>query len=114
MASPLQASIHAWGEKTFGKEVNSDQEGRLRKLWEEMEELVREFGRCQSVTPAGQATMIISPELKDELGDVYLCLLALGAALGVDIEKAGAAKMAKLGSRVYEYYEGKGWVKVGG
>ena len=105
MASPLQAAIVAWGDKTFGKEVNSDPEGRLRKLWEEMEELVRAFG------DTGNGSV---KALEGEVADVYLCLLVLADTLGMDLERIAARKLKELGSRVYEYHPEKGWIKVGG
>jgi NTP pyrophosphatase (non-canonical NTP hydrolase) len=108
MASSLQAAIVKWTTDTFGPESAKNPEVRLRKLWDEMEELVRAWG--DRPNPEGRG----NPEIIDEVGDVYLCLLAFGASLGVDVEAAGAAKMAKLGSRVYEFDPMKGWTRVGG
>jgi len=106
VASPLQAAITAFVRKTWGNS-ELEPEARLRKLWEEMEELVRAWGDRPLPIAA-------SPEIIDEIGDVYLCLLAFGASLGIDVENAGAAKMKALGSRIYAYDELKGWYKVGG
>ena len=105
MASPLQAAIAAWTKNTFGDESANDPEARLRKLSEEVEELIRAWFDKDS-------QYLHTPEIMGELGDVYLCLLALGASLGLDIEKMGNIKMKELGKRVYELTE-KGWVKVG-
>ena len=105
MASPLQAAIYNWGEETFGPE-NRDSELRLRKLWDEMEELVRAYG-----------SDIDNPKwrlnVQDELADVYLCLLVLAQCLGVDLEKLGQIKMAELKARTYEQVDGQ-WTKVKG
>lgn len=112
MASPLQAAISAWTNKTFGEESATNPDIRIRKLWEEMEEMVRAFGQFEQAELAERGKVVA--ELRDEIADVYLCLLAFGESLNIDVEKVGAAKLKELGTRVYEFDPLKGWTKVGG
>ena len=50
----------------------------------------------------GDADAEATPELADELGDVYYCLLSLADELGVDPEAALAASLEKYRGRAEE------------
>ena len=102
MASPLQPAVAAWVEKTFGSEAMAPDK-RWDKLWEEWAELTWTW----EVEPSK------TEELKAELADVYICLLALAESLSLDLEKIAAEKFKALGNQVYEFDPERGWLKVG-
>lgn len=101
MASPLQKAIFQWGTDTFGKGFNELPENRYEKLVEEMLELG--FAWETELEPTA--------EVKAELGDVYLCLMAFAESLGIDLEKAGESKLKDLKARTYAQIDGQ-WQKV--
>lgn len=101
MASPLQKAISQWLSDTFTNGSESDSEARYYKLVDEMLELGFSW----------ETELEATPEVRAELGDVYLCLLAFAESLGLDLEKMGEAKLKDLRGRTYSLIDGK-WEKV--
>lgn len=106
MASRLQERIFNWGKARFG-DANDVPENRIVKLSEEFEELGFAFLDWKNFS-----TPETTAELRDELADCYLCLLALAQSLHMDLEAIGSVKMAELETRTYELVNGK-WEKNG-
>ena len=77
-------------------------EARYFKLVEEMLELGFTW----------ETELQITAEVKDELGDVYLSLLAFAECLGLDLEALGADKLKRLKARTYAQSENGTWEKV--
>jgi NTP pyrophosphatase (non-canonical NTP hydrolase) len=79
---------------------------RLERLLEEVEELGEAY-----VTHSWQSETALHPAVKGELADVYITLLGLASALGVDLDKVARLKLEELGTRTYEEVDGV-WTKV--
>lgn len=106
MAESLQKRISAWGRERFGA-TNDNPQHRMTKFLDEFKELGYAFLDWKNFsTPENTA------ELRSELADCYLCLLALAESLHMDLEAISEAKMQELLTRVYEQDSEGNYVKV--
>lgn len=97
-SSSLQARVYEWAKACFGDAAAQDSTERNHRYLEEALELVQANGCTQSEAHQLVDYVFGRPigETRQEVGGTLLTLAALCAAIGIDMDEAGEAELARV------------------
>lgn len=101
-----QATIFAWTQQAFGQEQAISHAQRALRLLEEAIEAYQAVGGDQEMAYALVEYVFNRPpgELRQELGGVSVCVLALAAAAGLSADEVERAEVARVLSKPIEHF----------